>query len=333
MKKQKGMTLMEIIVSCAIYAMFALLIAETMTLVNSTMRATNQLNRRLSFEGRNADNMVTDTSVIRAADTRTVNYQIRYDGSWTGTSWGGARPTKYVAVNPNAATGSYSVYDSSNPRNVKDGQEYTAFYDDSGIVGTRYNQNVNYRFMTFEKVVRDPSQWPGVPFEINIQIVPYFTSQDAVLTDAQKQAAVAKANANLSKMETMDIYDFQDALLAPGEDAHVGPPAGSRSYTLGSTYTVRVDNICEVIPDGVQNVPASLKILVQGEKVGSSDTSIGDWTDFDCTYYQYVNVGSGTTNATYYTRVVVEYNVAERKFQVIDSMTTDAPPTLPAYPT
>ena len=75
MKKKKGMTLMEIIVSCAIYAMFSLLICEVMTLVNSTMKATNQLNRRLSYESKNADNLVT-TETQR---TRDVFYQIHYD--------------------------------------------------------------------------------------------------------------------------------------------------------------------------------------------------------------------------------------------------------------
>lgn len=332
MKKQKGMTLMEIIVSCAIYAMFALLIAETMTLVNSTMRATNQLNRRLSFEGRNADNMVTtDLSAIRNSETRHVNYQIRYDGSWSGSSWTG--PTKYVAVNPNASASSYSVYDSANARNNKDGLEYVANYDDSAVVGTRYNQNVNYRFMTFDKVVLTPEGWPGNVFEVNIQLVPYFTSDDSTLTDAEKQNAIAKANQNLSKMETMDITDVQNAPLMAGEDTHIGPPAGSHGYALGATYTVRVENICEVIPDGTQNMPAEIKFNVKGEKVGSSSSDIDNWTDFRCTYYQYVNVGTSRSNESYYNRVIIEYNVAERKFKVVDSIRSDAPPTLPVYPT
>ena len=57
-RKLKGMTLMEVVVSLAVYAVIGLLIAEIMTLVNATMKATNQLNRRLSYEAKFADNFL-----------------------------------------------------------------------------------------------------------------------------------------------------------------------------------------------------------------------------------------------------------------------------------
>lgn len=57
-RKLKGMTLMEVVVSLAVYAVIGLLIAEIMTLVNATMKATNQLNRRLSYEAKFADNQL-----------------------------------------------------------------------------------------------------------------------------------------------------------------------------------------------------------------------------------------------------------------------------------
>lgn len=46
---------MEVIVALAIYAVLALLLTEIMTLVNSTMRSTTHLNRRLAYESKFAD--------------------------------------------------------------------------------------------------------------------------------------------------------------------------------------------------------------------------------------------------------------------------------------
>ena len=62
-RKLKGMTLMEVVVSLAVYAVIGLLIAEIMTLVNATMKATNQLNRRLSYEAKFADNLLRSDGV------------------------------------------------------------------------------------------------------------------------------------------------------------------------------------------------------------------------------------------------------------------------------
>ena len=52
MKKRnlKGMTLMEIVVSMAVYGVLALLMVEIMSCVNGTMRITNQLNKRLAYD-------------------------------------------------------------------------------------------------------------------------------------------------------------------------------------------------------------------------------------------------------------------------------------------
>ncbi len=56
MKRAKGMTLIEIIVSMAIYAVIALLLSQIMMTVNATIRNTNSLNKRLTAESYYADN-------------------------------------------------------------------------------------------------------------------------------------------------------------------------------------------------------------------------------------------------------------------------------------
>lgn len=79
MKKRnlKGMTLMEIVVSMAVYGVLALLMVEIMSCVNGTMRITNQLNKRLAYEAKFADNRRTEDGYgIMTATPRTL--QIMY---------------------------------------------------------------------------------------------------------------------------------------------------------------------------------------------------------------------------------------------------------------
>lgn len=325
MKKKKGMTLMEIIVSCAIYAMFSLLICEVMTLVNSTMKATNQLNRRLSYESKNADNMVT----TETSGNRTISYQITYND--TGL--------KYVRVNPNDTTG--GVWDRSNgshPQAIKNGKEYTANYPDAAsIVGTNYCENVNYRFMTFTRATTLPSDYRDDNFNIQIRIVPYFTEDDSRLSDAEKNAAIARANANAASMRTLTVQ----ATDGPGLHATTGvldlPPHNGSNYELKEHFDFLVhNNSAPPLPDGTRNVHGDLEIKVRGLQINNAGTVLSStedkWTEFTCTYYQYVKIGVMTSNETYYNAVLIEYNLAERKFKIIDSYVDEsAYPPLPTY--
>ena len=70
-RKLKGMTLIEVVISIGIYAVIALLLTEIMSLVNATMKATNQLNRRLAYESKFADNMLLSDGKTTWADART----------------------------------------------------------------------------------------------------------------------------------------------------------------------------------------------------------------------------------------------------------------------
>lgn len=77
MKKRnlKGMTLMEIVVSMAVYGVLALLLVEIMSCVNGTMRITNQLNKRLAYEAKFADNRLTKE--VTEEGERTLTGEVR----------------------------------------------------------------------------------------------------------------------------------------------------------------------------------------------------------------------------------------------------------------
>ena len=79
-KRLKGMTLMEIVVSMAIYGILALLVVQIMLVVNSTMRATTQLNTRLSYESKFADNQMTtgNTDVVLTSKPKNVTITFNY---------------------------------------------------------------------------------------------------------------------------------------------------------------------------------------------------------------------------------------------------------------
>ena len=58
-KTLKGVTLIEIILSMAVYAVIALLLCEIMTTINMTMKSTTAMDRRFSAEAQYADNGIT----------------------------------------------------------------------------------------------------------------------------------------------------------------------------------------------------------------------------------------------------------------------------------
>lgn len=86
MKKRnlKGMTLMEIIVSMAVYGVLALLLVEIMSCVNGTMQVTDQLNKRLAYEAKFADNRRTVNENNDPLPATPRQLHIHYDGAPAG---------------------------------------------------------------------------------------------------------------------------------------------------------------------------------------------------------------------------------------------------------
>ncbi len=122
MKRQytrKGMTLIEILVAIAIYAVLALLLTEIMTLVNATMRSADQLNKRLAYEAKYADNLIT-TGENGPFDSNDAFDKaiITYDTDSTLEAYGTEYITNYE--NPNAS-------------------------------GVEYHSDLNYKFIVFGK--------------------------------------------------------------------------------------------------------------------------------------------------------------------------------------
>lgn len=143
-RKLKGMTLIEVVVSIGVYAVIGLLITEIMTLVNATMKATNQLNRRLSYEAKFADNLLLSDGAS-TFDNEQIHITISGDGANSFTIDAGG-----FEYSTNANNMSNNV-DSSDPSKL--------------II----NSNTNYRFMVFPKAYS--SSAAGDPnFMVNVII-------------------------------------------------------------------------------------------------------------------------------------------------------------------
>ena len=146
-RKYKGMTLAEIMTAIAIAGLMALLMVQVMNCVNATMRSTTNLNKRLAYEGKVADNLqTTEADAMTDAELQNFNVRIRYDQQ------GGAY-TKSVNVD--------------NEPGVVRITEYTCKYDVSDYVGSE----ANYHFLVAAPHTYTPSVTPGGGFMVRL-IVP-----------------------------------------------------------------------------------------------------------------------------------------------------------------
>lgn len=88
-KKLSGMTLVEMIISMAIFAVLALVLVTMGTAVEKNTRAANSLNKKVAVDGPVAEMQNTkrsyvssDSHVIKVANAAQV--QTNADGSWSG---------------------------------------------------------------------------------------------------------------------------------------------------------------------------------------------------------------------------------------------------------
>lgn len=174
MKKQKGMTLFEIVISLGIYALLAMLLAEIMSVVNNTMTATSQLNERLAFQSKFADNKLT-----RGANLNTTGNLIIHYGD-NGTE-----------------VGHFSRADDEDDTTTFEFNEYAGIYTNrTSRNEIDYVEEVNYRFMTFDFHGEDAAEWPGPAFGMHVMLLPYSRADGLTV---EEEGAAVRAAENLIK--------------------------------------------------------------------------------------------------------------------------------------
>lgn len=174
-KKLKGMTLMEVIVSLFIYALLGLLLMEIMSVVNATMRSTNQLNERLSFEAKFADNQIVTAAAPRPGGDANISYGAT--GFTDATASGTIQATHF--------------------------NEWEARYTNPNLNGTiDYAENINFRFITYTTQAQT-DQFPGFDFHLQVMLLP-FLNRDG-LTDAERADAQTNAFTFMNQITRIEV--------------------------------------------------------------------------------------------------------------------------------
>ena len=305
MKKRNGMTLIEIIVSMAVFAVIAMLLVEIMSSVNAMMRSTAQLNKRLSYEAKYADNLQIQAS----ATANPVDYVIRYD----------IRPTG----------GAKEINSSGSSRQAF---EYAVQYEGTPIVGEDMHRNVNYRFMTFKKINMVRPSYPGEIFYLYLKPVAYFTgsysgsdaNMKAQFKEFMTPEQITKAEADAaSVISGYTKVAVTQADLADGTTSKTIATSGN--LTLNHLYEIQVKNCPEVIADDVMNVSGKIKFEVN-KNFNLNGTQEKKFADSTVTYYMYSKIGSvlsSQSNATFYKECTIQFNVNTGAFYVGESIPAD----------
>lgn len=277
MKKQKGMTLMEIVISMAIYGILALLVTEIMTSMNTLMRVTDQLNDRLAYEAKFADNHQTVNESGTPFGSKTITYTVSYGGKLVG--------------------------ETTPSRGIRTVMEYTMGYDDSRVDGKTHVGDVNYRFMSFDKVARDPAECPPGPFVVILRVVPYY-SDEVPATLTEQKAAITKAKNILSEIDEMKL-SIDSASNFDGISGTVHDPIDLKGLGLGGQQVIDLVNKSASIDDTINNVSTEFTYSV----IRTHDGLTAEWAQGRAEVFMYVKVGASASAETYYKACVIEFCV------------------------
>lgn len=157
-RKLKGMTLIEVVISIGIYAVIALLLTEIMSLVNATMKATGQLNRRLAYEAKFADNMLISDGKALWENRENVG-----PGDAPGKSDVTVRLRSDDAVNPFTIEAKGSEY----MTNADKLERASGREEGTDLI---IHKDTNYRFMVFTKEIRHAGPRPDI-FMVHLNMV------------------------------------------------------------------------------------------------------------------------------------------------------------------
>lgn len=254
-KKCKGMSLMEIIISMLIYGIIALLVVEIMSVVNATITSTNNLNKRLSYETKYADNFIVRDNggdFASAPVTATIRYGTERNAIGSldntlaadlggGTQFFGTMYTTHLSV----AKGTTDAV--GNP-------EYEVL-----------TEGTNYRFMTFAKLNIHSTSIYSPEFEVTLNFEPIKN------TDIEKIVVVDSSRANIATADTSRTVTYTSSQVA-----------GTQIYHADNTDAQNDDNIA------VGSHTICVQIYKKVTNPGTGDESEERVFDADLVYCTYV---------------------------------------------
>lgn len=80
-KKLKGMTLVEVVIAIAVFAIMGALLVTAANLINVHLKSTNQLNAKVAEQGPIAEAQYIGTGVAYAVAGGTTQIEVKYGGS------------------------------------------------------------------------------------------------------------------------------------------------------------------------------------------------------------------------------------------------------------
>jgi len=282
MKKmtRKGFTLLEIIISLAIYAVLAMILTEIMTVVNSTIRSADQMTKRLSYEATYADNLQVTSEFTKNPDVK-VSISYKYDHT-------AGRSEKVL----NDSTKKHGA--------MNNGMEYIATYNTDEVqasidAGTYYHADTNYRFMVFKEASKT-DQYPGEVVTFTLWIDPDEADQlgKIVVEPNDTNTKFSDGQSNVSGNQfTISSFDSTNGTSIPIMLVNSAPK----------------DDVAKAATESEWKL--SVKITVY-----KKDTSVKDglYADATVSFYTGIRVGEIEPVVTYYPETEVSYNFSTKKF-------------------
>ena len=282
--KRKGMTLLEIIISIAMYAVLALLLTEIMTVVNTLMKSTQQLDRRLAYEAPYADNLVTadangaftmleesitdpndPTKTVKAPAVKvSISYGIQRDAD-----------KKFVKAD--------NVISTDRSHKVLRAAEYTAAYNETSA-GVHYHDDTNYKFMLFNKVTTVPTK-PDGAFMVHLNL------------STAKLASIDHIKVEANFQQSDGSYKKETRTYKPNN-------TDSSCYNLNTATDLAVNNNADAL--GKHTTTDTVKIEVHEEVIAkTSGNNLGEKKVAEATVTFYTGIMVGDY-PNYYEEVSVD---------------------------
>lgn len=237
-KRLKGVTLMEIILSLAIFAVLSMLLVQIMATVNAMMRNTNQLNRRLSYEAKFADNGLATSefgsSQITAAS---ASEDVRI-------TWSGGQVSLQQQLNDNALTAADLP------------TIFTAYQNQTTDINA-----VNYQFMVFPSN-QTADTIPTTNFRVTLELANRNASGGAV------------DYSHITRISGVTVdrigggVSSSDATITTSSHVGQAPAGGNPLITIEIPY----DKIVETTQGATQGGFGTMDVTIRGDVIPTGGT-------------------------------------------------------------